>query len=160
MSYDLVVFEAGAAPGDRAEFLAWYTEAARLGDCILSSNPATATPMLQAWYRDMIKQFPPVDGPDAVWIGDRDSQLVADYRFTPAAVFVAFQWEASRHAHRQAIKLARTHGVGFFDASGEDTAVWGPSPKGAYTILHRSERKPADEDENDGGVTGAPRQFV
>ncbi|MBI1362070.1 MAG: hypothetical protein GC155_17475 [Alphaproteobacteria bacterium] len=147
MSYDLVVFESGAAPEDRAEFLAWYTEAARLGDCILSSDPATTSPHLRAWYRNMIEQFPPIDGPDAVWIGDRDNQCVADYRFTPVAVFVAFQWEASRHAHRQAIKLARNHRVGFFDASGEDTAVWGMSSKGAYTILHRNTAKPADDDD-------------
>ena len=51
MSYDLVVFEPGAAPADRNGFLAWYTEAAQLGDGKLACNPAATAPILQDWFK-------------------------------------------------------------------------------------------------------------
>lgn len=138
MSYDLLVFDPATPPSDRIGFLSWYTDLARWGDGKLVSNPAVAAPVLQAWYRDMIKGFPATNGPDNAGIAAMENDNRAEYRFSQSAVFGAFQWEASRHAHRQAQKFARMHNVGFFDVSGDNGAVWGPSPKGFYQILHRN----------------------
>ncbi|MDP3739267.1 MAG: hypothetical protein Q8R02_17890 [Hyphomonadaceae bacterium] len=138
MSYDLLVFDPAAPPADRIGFLSWYTDMARAGDGRLVTNPVVASAPLQAWYRDMIKGFPATSGPDNAGLAAIDNDNRAEYRFAPGAVFAAFQWEASRHAQRQAVKLARTHNVGFFDVSGNDGTVWGPSAKGFYQVLHRN----------------------
>jgi len=138
VSYDLVIFDPAGPPADRIGFLSWYTDLARWGDR-LGSNPAVAAPALQAWYRDMIRGgFPATNGPDNAGIAAMENDNRAEYRFSPQAVFAGFQWEASRHAHRQAQKLARVHTVGFFDVSGDTGTVWGPSPKGFYQVLHRN----------------------
>ena len=144
MSYDLVIFEPAAPPADRNGFLVWYTEVARLGDGSLACNPAATAPILQAWYRDMIKAFPALIGPDAPAYRDIDDNRPAEYRFCQSAIFASFQWEASRKVQLQALRLARSHAVGLFDASGATCAVWGPTDRGYYGVVHRSEA-PRDE---------------
>lgn len=140
MSYDLMVFEPAAPPGDRLGFLSWYTEIARWSERLVL-NPDNTSPVLQAWYRDMIKGFPAVSGPDGDGLATMDNDNRAEYRFSPTAVLASFQWEASRHANRQAIKLARAHGVGFFEVSGDSAGVWAPSEKGVYRLMHRSHER-------------------
>jgi len=139
MSYDLMVFEPSAAPTDRAGFLAWYASIARMGDGKLTNDPATTSPTLQAWHRDMIRHFPSTLAPDGSELLDIEDDRHGEYRFSELAVFAGFRWEVSRHVYRQASKLARTHNVGFFEVSGETAAVWGPTPKGFYSLLHRNE---------------------
>ena len=141
MSYDLVVFEPDAAPADRNGFLTWYTEAAQLGDGKLACNPTATAPILQAWYRDMIKAFPALIGPDAPAFREIDDERSAEYRFGPTAIFASFQWEASRKVQLQALRLARSHGVGLFDACGPTCAIStsppssGPSPGSASRLI-------------------------
>lgn len=142
MSYDLVAFDPSAAPADRDAFLAWYAEAARLEDGSLACDPAATAPILRAWYRDMIKAFPALLGPDAPAFRERDDERTAEYRFGASAIFASFQWEASRKVQLQALRLARSHGVGLFDACGTTCAVWGPTGKGFYGVVHRSEAQP------------------
>ena len=139
MSYDLMVFDPSAPPGDRDGFLAWYADLARMGDGRASADPSIATPALQAWYRDMARLFPAVSGTDAVSITSYENEHIAEYRFMPTAIFAGFQWEASRHALMRASKLARLHNIGFFDASGDNAAVWAPADKGLYKLIHRNE---------------------
>ena len=139
MSYDVMVFEPSAAPADRAGFLAWYSSVACTGDGKLTNDPATTTPALQAWFRDMIRYFPSTVGPDGSALMDIEDNKHGEYRFAEPAVFAGFHWESSRHVYRQATKLARTHNVGFFEVSGETAAVWGPTPKGHYALMHRNE---------------------
>jgi hypothetical protein len=134
MSYDLVVFDPAAPPGDRVGFLAWYADVARMGDGRSAQDPAACSAALQAWYGDIVKLFPAISGPDAY-----DNKNAAEYRFAPTAIFAGFQWEASRQALMRASMLARVHNVGFFDASGDTAAVWGPSDKGVYKLIHKSE---------------------
>jgi hypothetical protein len=142
MSYDLVIFEPAAPPADRNGFLVWYTEVARLGDGSLACDPAATAPVLRAWYRDMIKAFPALAAPA---YREVDDELSAEYRFGPSAIFASFQWEVSRKVQLQALRLARSYGVGLFDASGATCAVWGPTDRGYYGVVHRSEAQP-DED--------------
>jgi hypothetical protein len=138
MSYDLMVFDPAGPPSDRAGFLAWYSAVARMGDGKLTVDPSVTMPALRAWHQDMIKHFPSSIGPDGGHVGEIDDEKRAEYRFTEQAVFASFQWEASRHAHRQASKLARLHHVGLFEVSGDTAAVWAPNPKGFYALVHRN----------------------
>ena len=133
-----MVFDPAGPPSDRAGFLAWYSAVARMGDGKLTTDPSVAMPALRAWHQDMIKHFPSSIGPDGRPLAEMDDENRTEYRFTDQAVFAGFQWEASRHAHRQASKLARMHNIGLFEVSGETAAVWGPTPKGLYTLIHRN----------------------
>ena len=137
MSYDVMVFDTAGVPTDRAGFLAWYSGVARLGDGRPVADPAIASPVLRAWYADMRKGFPAISGPDAGDIAVMENDNRAEYRFAPNAVFASFTWEASRLAQRQAQKLARAHGIGLFDVSSNDAAVWSPNDKGMFQVIHR-----------------------
>jgi hypothetical protein len=138
MSYDLMIFDPAGPPADRAGFLAWYASVARMGDGKLSTDASVTMPALRSWYQDMAKQFPSVFGPDGSRRVDLDTDNRTEYRFTDQAVFASFQWEASRHAYRQANKLTRFYNVGLFEVSGDTAAVWGPTPKGFYALIHRN----------------------
>ncbi|HVY90515.1 MAG TPA: hypothetical protein VG942_16735 [Hyphomonadaceae bacterium] len=136
MSYDLMVFDPAGPPADRTGFLSWYSDIARWGDGRLASDPSATAPAVQAWYRDMIRSYPAVTGPDAA--PGRIEERNAEYRFAPKAVFAAFQWEVARPVQLQAVKLARIHGVGLFEVSGDEGAVWAPD-KGAFKLIHKNE---------------------
>lgn len=138
MSYDLMLFDPAGPPADRAGFLAWYSSVARMGDGKLTTDPSVAMPALRAWHQDMVRHFPSAFGPDGGQLGEIDDENRAEYRFTEQAVFASFQWEASRHAHRQASKLARMHHIGLFEVSGDTAAVWAPTAKGFFALIHRN----------------------
>ncbi len=135
MSYDLFVFEPDVAPKERDAFLAWFEEIVE-GDS--SDAPAFTTPRLQAWYRDMIGRFPPMNGPDAPSDDDAafDSPMITGYQFASAAIYLDFRWSVAREAYDQVLNLAAKHDVGFFDVSGDDGAVWLPSANGGYSVAH------------------------
>ncbi len=65
MSYDLMVFDPTAVPLERAEFLNWYDEQTQWSEPHGYDDPAVSTPRLRAWFLEMIKQFPPMNGPYA-----------------------------------------------------------------------------------------------
>lgn len=136
MSYDLMIFDPASPPADRTGFLSWYSDIARWGDGRLVTDPSVTMPAVQAWYREMIRTFPAATGPDAAPC--RNEERIAEYRFAPKAVLAAFQWEAARPAQLQAVKLARIHGVGLFEVSGEDGPVWAPD-KGIFKLIHKND---------------------
>lgn len=134
MSYDLLVFEPGAAPvHDRLAFLAWFKQVVRLREGHLASDPARTSPALRGWYEEMTQVFPHVVGGHA-GLDDSDN-FKADYRFAPHAVFARFEWPVSRKAHYHAMKHARLKHLGFFDASGETAAAY-TFVKGRFMIAH------------------------
>ena len=71
MSYDLMVFDPRSAPADRAAFLAWYREQTEWTEDHGYDDPAETTVELRAWFWDMMKDFPPMNGPHA----SRDDDL-------------------------------------------------------------------------------------
>jgi hypothetical protein len=64
MSYDLAVFDPRNELRERSEFLTWYDGRTGWSDGLDYFDPGNATPSLQAWYREMIGTFPPLNGPD------------------------------------------------------------------------------------------------
>jgi hypothetical protein len=65
MSYDLMVFEPEAAPKQHEEFLAWYTEQTESAEGVTDGDPSIASARLRDWFSEMIKTFPPLNGPFA-----------------------------------------------------------------------------------------------
>ena len=131
MSFDLIVFDAKAAPHDRKAFLAWYDEQVALQVSDGCNNPEAPTPPLQSWFRDVIKTYPPMIGPLAS--GDPDNPKLTDYGLGRSVISVAFAWSEANAAHKLFKELAVKHGVGFFDVSSDDGDIWLPAPSGELT---------------------------
>lgn len=144
MSYDLLVFEPGAAPvEDRTAFLAWFSQVVRLRDGHLLSDPAQTSPALQRWYAGMTEAFPHIGSARAGQSEMQEDEINADYRFAPAAVFARFEWQVSRKAYHLAMKHARANGLGFFDASGESALCY-TVVNGRFILAHRGDPVLAD----------------
>lgn len=140
MSYDLMVFEPGAAPEDRHAFIAWFSQVVRLREGHMASEPTCTTPRLRDWYADMSAAFPHVrEMPVRPFTGTRADDFATDYRFHPQAVFARFEWKVSRRAYHIGMRHARWHQLGFFDASGESASVYTVA-NGRLVLAHRGER--------------------
>ena len=135
MSYDLMVFDPVSAPRKRAAFLEWYERQQNGGEDVpRSDDPQLLTPALQAWFAEMIKSFPPLNGPlsnDEVV----DNPKVTDYGLGRTYVYACFGWSQAAEAHKHTVLLAEKHGVGFFNVSSDESDVWIPGARGKLEKL-------------------------
>jgi hypothetical protein len=137
MSYDLMVFLPDAAPEGREAFMTWYREITKWGEGHNYDNPQNTAPILRAWYRDMITTFPAMNGPDGVSDDHPalDSGHVAGYACARAAIYADFRWSVAQDAYNHTLMYAAVHGLGFFDVSATDGAVWLPTERG-FKVAH------------------------
>ena len=63
MSYDMMVFEASAAPREATAFIAWFEKQTQWNERHEYDDPAVSSPALQAWFTEMAQDFPPLNGP-------------------------------------------------------------------------------------------------
>ncbi|MGN6621130.1 MAG: hypothetical protein ACTHJR_20995 [Sphingomonas sp.] len=125
MSYDLLVFDALAAPRDRTDFLSWYDKQTEWSEPHGYNDPSVTTPKLKAWYDGMAARYPNMNGAGAD--KDWDDLRLTDYSIGHQVIYAAFAWSQAEDAYRMVRELAERCGVGFFDVSGEDGEVWRPS---------------------------------
>ena len=97
---------------------------ARMPELARRNDPQTASPPLRSWFAEISRDFPPMNGPNA--IRGSDSAKVTDYDIVENVIYCAFAWSVARQAYEQVVRLARKHRVGFFDASG-DGEIWRPA---------------------------------
>ena len=126
MSYDLMVFDIAKAPKTKIEFMSWYKNLTEWGEKLDYDNPSNASMPLQNWFYEMIKIFPPMNGP----LAPTDKQIesnwemetrLTDYCIATEAIYMGFAWSLADEAYSLVHKLAIKHGVGFFDpSSGRD----------------------------------------
>ncbi len=124
VSYDLMVFDAAAAPRDRTRFLAWYEKRAEWQESHGYNDPEIPAPGLKKWFREIINTYPPMNGPLAR--DDPDNPKVTDYSLGRSAIHGAFAWSEAEAAYKHVKELADKHGVGFFHVSGDDGDIWWP----------------------------------
>src|SRR5690606_41938535 len=55
MSFDLMVFDPGVAPRERAAFMQWYEQQNEWAEDHDYDDPALASPALQRWFADMVQ---------------------------------------------------------------------------------------------------------
>jgi len=137
MSYDLLVFEPDAAPRERQGFLDWYHHLTEWSEGHDYNDPASSSVALQGWYRDMLPQFPAMNGPDGVSDDhpSLDTGFVTGYTCARTAMYLDFRWSVAKEAYDQTLMCAARHGIGFFDVSADDGAVWLPVSDG-YRVAH------------------------
>lgn len=141
MAYDLYAFDLFAAPRDRHDFLDWISRTFRSIDGPLAGDPSRLTPALRAWHREISQSFPGASDPHRYDFESANAARNADYRFTQSAIQAGFEWESSGPALLRAKRAAQTHGVGLFEASGHDGAVWMISSRGRWEIVHRNDER-------------------
>ncbi|KPL67856.1 hypothetical protein SZ64_06850 [Erythrobacter sp. SG61-1L] len=133
MSYDLMVFDALAAPLEREAFMAWYRAQTGWSDGHSYDDAALTTAELCNWYRAMLAKFPAMNGPDApdrsAWQEDSplwDDPHFTDYSIGRQVIYCAFAPSVADNARKEAMRRASQHGVGLFDVSEPDGMIFFP----------------------------------
>lgn len=126
MSFDLMVFEPSAAPRNREEFMRWYFAQAEWSENHSYDDPIVASPALQKWFAEMIRHFPPLNGPLAVPEDRVDDLTVTDHCIGRNVIYSAFRWDVAEAAYTKMRELAILHGVGFFHASDNEGEILFP----------------------------------
>ena len=132
MSYDLAVFDPVAAPLEKEAFLDWFNNITEWTEDRDYNDTQGLAPVLMAWFRDMAKEFPPLNGPHATT--DDDDVRASDYSIDESLIYIAFSWSATEPAYEAAFRLAAKYGVGFFDVSSQDGKVWVPESPGKLKV--------------------------
>lgn len=153
MSFDLMVFDPTQAPRLRGAFFDWF----RAGTLILQhdyNSPNRLTAPLRGAYDRLRSEFPPRNGPDAVFepappakaaqggealpglsgsaSGTVPPAFGAEYSFADAFIYLSFLSDAADHAYQGVLRCAYQCEVGFFNASSDwgeilhDRAQFGP----------------------------------
>lgn len=133
MSYDLMVFEREHAPISREAFLEWYSEQMDSEEDHAYAGPAIATRPLQAWYFEMIKAFPAINGAVSQ---NGNVSMSGDYSIGRSTIYASFAWSMADQAYETAFQLAAKHGVGFFNVSSDQGEVWLPDENMGLSLAH------------------------
>jgi hypothetical protein len=136
MSYDLMVFETGAAPKEHKGFIEWYFRQTKWSEGHSYNDPGVASARLQAWFSDMILAFPPLNGPLAKEELPDDEGTASDYSIGRQFIYIGFAWSKAEAAYQAVVSLAAKHQLGFFDVSSSEEEVWLPG-KSSLTLAHK-----------------------
>ncbi|WP_414828412.1 hypothetical protein [Alteromonas sp. H39] len=131
MSYDLMVFEPTAAPKEREDFMRWYGQQTEWAEDHSYQDHEVATERLQAWFKEMIKSFPPMNGPLAS--EDVEDPKITDHCIGRHVIYSAFEWSVAEEAYPKMRELAIKHSVGFFDVSADNGEILFPNDSTKYS---------------------------
>ena len=96
MSYDLLIFEPDCATDE--DFPRWWEQAvAQWDEPGDFSTIDGSTPAIRSFYRDLIRAFPPYNGPDALSeeeLEERENEElpVADYTIGTDYIYISVGW--------------------------------------------------------------------
>ena len=112
MSYDILIFEPAAVSDE--EFPQWWEQVSRWEEPRDYYTTEGSTPAIRSFYRDLIRTFPPFNGPDALSDDEVDARLaqglpVADYTIGEDLVYVGISWSAANALVTTVSELAWTH---------------------------------------------------
>ena len=112
MSYDILIFEPDAVTDE--DFPQWWEQVSRWEEPRDYDTTEGSTPAIRAFYRDLIRAFPPFNGPDALSdaeLEEREEQglPVADYTIGEDLVYVGVSWSAANALVTTVSELAWTH---------------------------------------------------
>ncbi|MFK8252626.1 hypothetical protein [Ancylobacter terrae] len=123
MGYSIMVFEPSAAPSDRAGFIAWYQRQTDWQQGLAYDDHEATTPRLRAFFLDMIKTFPPLNGPLAADEPDDGDPHLTEYNIGAEFIYVSGAWSAVGAGTEHALDLAAAHGLGVFDTTSDEVSL-------------------------------------
>jgi hypothetical protein len=135
MSYDLMVFEPDAVPQGHAEFVDWYAQQIKWDEDHGYDDPALSSPHLRAWFEEIIRIFPPMNGPPAIVNLPENEAFSTDYAIGAGFIYASFAWSKAEPAYMTVARLAEKHQLGLFNASSSGEEVWIPKD-GRMTMAH------------------------
>jgi hypothetical protein len=138
MSYDLMVFEPEASPKDHDAFMAWYLNLIEWTDGPYDDLTRTSG-RLRSWVNEMQRKFPDINGAEAEAKLEEDEGVLSDYTIGQQFVYASFALSKAVAASDEAQRLAKLHGVGFFDVSSDGQEVWLPT-NGSFKLAHQRTR--------------------
>lgn len=150
MSYDLMVFEPDAVPSGHAEFVHWYMQRTKWSEDHGYDDPAISSARLKAWFQDIIRIFPPMNGPYATVQLPEDEASSTDYAIGADFIYASFAWSKAEPAYMTVARLAEKHQLGLFNASSSGEEVWIPKD-GQMTLAH---------DKGPSGIVGRIRDLL
>jgi hypothetical protein len=122
-----MVFEPKDAPHQKDAFLNWYEGQTQWAEGQSYGDPSETTPNLAAWYADMCRDFPNMNGPYAHHSApDEDNSRVTEYTIGKSVIYADFRWSQAEAAYATVRALAVKHGIGFFNVSATDGEIWFP----------------------------------
>ena len=96
MSYDILIFEPDVVTDE--DFPQWWEQVVSQWDEPRDfSTIDGSTPAIRSFYRDIIRTFPPINGPDALTEEEREEREaeglpVADYTIGADFIYVSVGW--------------------------------------------------------------------
>ena len=112
MSYDILIFEPGVVTDE--DFPQWWDRVSRWEEPRDYDTTEGSTPAIRSFYRDLVRTFPPFNGPDALSDDEVDARLaqglpVADYTIGEDLVYIGVSWSAANALVTTVSELAWTH---------------------------------------------------
>jgi hypothetical protein len=101
-------------------------------------DPARTSARLRAWVHE--RTFPDMNTPEAEIHLQDDDGVLADYTIGRQFVYAGFAWSKAVAAAGEAERLAKLHGVGFFDVSSNGEEVWLPV-NGTLELAHQKKQR-------------------
>ena len=95
MSYDILIFEPDVVTDE--DFPRWWEQVSRWEEPHEYDTTTGSTPAIRSFYRDLIRVFPPFNGPYALTEEELDAREaeglpVADYTIGTDFIFISVGW--------------------------------------------------------------------
>ena len=150
MSYDLMVFEPAAVPTSHPDFLDWCARQTKWSEDHGYNDPGLASEHLRAWFEEIIRIFPPMNGPFAMSEPPEDEASSSDYAIGSDFIYASFAYSKAEAAYMTVARLAEKYNLGLFNASSTGEEVWVPED-GRMALAH---------DKSPPSLVGRIREFL
>ena len=128
MSYDLLIFELDAVTDE--DFPQWWEQVSRWEEPRDYDTTEGSTPAIRAFYRDLIRVFPPFNGPDALSEEELEEREVeglpvADYTIGADYIYIGVGWSDANALVKIVGQMAWTQRLAVAYVS-EDSSIFRP----------------------------------
>ena len=128
MSYDILIFEPDVVTDE--DFPQWWEQVSRWEEPRDYDTTEGSTPAIRAFYRDLIRAFPPFNGPDALSdaeLEDREAKglPVADYTIGEDYIYIGVGWSDANALVKIVGQMAWTQRLAVAYVS-EDSSIFRP----------------------------------
>ena len=128
MSYDILIFEPDVVTDE--DFPQWWEQVSRWEEPRDYDTTEGSTPAIRSIYRDLIRIFPPFNGPDALndaELEDREAKglPVADYTIGADYIYISVGWSDANALVKIVGQMAWTQRLAVAYVS-EDSSIFRP----------------------------------
>lgn len=128
MSYDILIFEPDVVTDE--DFPQWWEQVSRWEELRDYDTTEGSTPAIRAFYRDLIRAFPPFNGPDALSDAELEEREakglpVADYTIGADYIYIGVGWSDANALVKIVGQMAWTQRLAVAYVS-EDSSIFRP----------------------------------